>query len=87
LTAGSGAEFDLGVALRKRVTIIGTTLRGRPNEEKAEAIKLFASEVVPLFAEGRLVPNIDRVFPAADVSAAHEYLESNESFGKVILEF
>jgi putative PIG3 family NAD(P)H quinone oxidoreductase len=87
LTAGSRAEFDLGAALRKRVTIIGTTLRGRPIEEKAEAIKLFASEVVPLFAEGRLVPNIDRVFPAADVSAAHEYLESNESFGKVILEF
>ena len=87
LTAGTKAEFDLGVALRKRVTIIGTTLRGRPTEEKAATVKKFAEEVVPLFAEGKLVPNVDRVFPASDVRAAHEYLESNESFGKVILEF
>ena len=87
LTAGSNAEIDLGIALRKRVTIIGTTLRGRPTEEKAEAVKRFANEVVPLLANAKLVPNIDEVFPASEVRAAHEYLESNESFGKVILEF
>ena len=87
LTSGSKAEIDLGVALRKRVTIIGTTLRGRPTREKAATVQKFADEVVPLFAKGRLVPNVDKVFPVSDVAAAHEYLESNESFGKVILEF
>jgi NADPH:quinone reductase-like Zn-dependent oxidoreductase len=87
LTAGSKAEIDLGVALRKGATIIGTTLRGRPTDEKAIAVKRFSDEVVPLLTDGKIRPNIDRVFPASEVRAAHEYLESNESFGKVILEF
>ena len=87
LTAGSKAELDLSVALRKRAKIIGTVLRGRSTEEKADAVRRFAEEVVPLLASGKIVPNIDKVFHASDVRAAHEYLESNESFGKVILEF
>jgi putative PIG3 family NAD(P)H quinone oxidoreductase len=87
LTAGSKSEIDLGLALRKRATIIGTTLRGRPTDEKAEAVKRFADEVIPPLASGEVVPTIDKVFPVGDVRAAHEYLESNESFGKVILEF
>jgi putative PIG3 family NAD(P)H quinone oxidoreductase len=87
LTAGSKSEIDLGLALRKRAKIIGTVLRGRSTKEKVEAVASFADEVVPLLASGKVVPNIDKVFPAADVRAAHEYLESNESFGKVILEF
>jgi putative PIG3 family NAD(P)H quinone oxidoreductase len=87
LTAGRSAEIDLGLALRKRAKIIGTVLRGRSTAEKAEAVARFADEVVPLLANGKVVPNIDKVFPAADVRSAHEYLESNESFGKVILEF
>ena len=77
----------MGLALQKRLTIIGTVLRGRPTEEKAEATRKFVDEVVPLLATGRIRPNVDRVFAAKDVVAAYKYLESNESFGKVILEF
>ena len=62
-------------------------LRGRPNIEKASATKLFADEVVPLFELGVIKPNIDRVFSVNEVVAAYNYLRSNESFGKVILEF
>ncbi|MGH9948663.1 MAG: NAD(P)H-quinone oxidoreductase [Pyrinomonadaceae bacterium] len=87
LTAGAKAEFDLGLALRKRATIKGTVLRGRSTEEKADAVSSFAKEVVPLFESGVLKPNIDRVFPAADVRRAHEYIESNESFGKLVVDF
>lgn len=87
LTSGSVTEFDLSIALRKRLRIIGTVLRGRSVEEKAEATKLFADQVVPLLADGTLVPNVDKVFPAGKVRDAHGYLESNESFGKVVLEF
>ena len=85
--SGSKVEFDLGVALRKRLTLKGTVLRGRSTEEKAAAVKTFAEEVVPLLESGKVVPTVDEVFAAADVQAAHVYLESNESFGKVILEF
>ena len=86
-TSGSKAEIDLGVAMRKRAKIIGTVLRVRSTEAKAAAVRTFANEVVPLFEKGSVVPNVDKVFPAGDVRPAHEYLESNESFGKVILEF
>jgi len=87
LTAGRSANFELGKALFKRATIIGTVLRGRSTEEKAAAVQKFVDEVIPLLASGAVEPNVDRVFPAAEVAEAHRYLESNESFGKVILEF
>lgn len=82
---GGAAEFNLGIALVKRLKIIGTVLRARPTEEKAEACDAFAEEVVPLFEKGLIKPNIDRVFNIEEIQAAHEYLESNASFGKVIL--
>jgi NADPH:quinone reductase len=87
LTAGRSAKFEHGKALFKRATIIGTVLRGRSTEEKAAAVQKFVDEVIPLLASGAVKPNVDRVFPAAEVAEAHRYLESNESFGKVILEF
>ena len=87
LTAGRSANFELGKALFKRATIIGTVLRGRSTEEKATAVQKFVDEVIPLLASGAVKPNVDRVFPAAEVAEAHRYLESNESFGKIILEF
>lgn len=87
LTSGSTAEFNLGIVLQKRARIIGTMLRGRPLDEKTEATRKFANEFVALFESGKIVPNLDRTFAADDVVAAYEYLESNESFGKVVLEF
>jgi putative PIG3 family NAD(P)H quinone oxidoreductase len=87
LTGGATANFDLGITLRKRLKIAGTALRSRSLEEKSAAVKAFANDVVPLLANGKLTPNVDRVFPVGEVRAAHEYLESNESFGKIILEF
>ncbi|NOT46737.1 MAG: NAD(P)H-quinone oxidoreductase [Acidobacteria bacterium] len=87
LTSGNSAMFDLSMALRKRLRIIGTVLRGRSVDEKAEATRLFAEQVVPLLANGTVVPNVDKIFPVEKVREAHEYLESNESFGKIILEF
>ncbi len=87
-TVGGGtAEFNLGVALVKRAKIIGTVLRARSTEEKSEATKAFAEEVLPLFEKGLIKPNIDRVFRVEEIRKAHEYLESNASFGKVVLEF
>lgn len=87
LTSGAVTEFDMRAALQKRATIIGTTLRGRSLEEKASAVNAFVKDVVPLLESGAIKPNLDRVFPGKDVVAAYKYLESNESFGKVVLEF
>ncbi|CAN5576960.1 NAD(P)H-quinone oxidoreductase [soil metagenome] len=86
LTSGRTTEFNLGMALSKRAKIIGTVLRSRPTAEKAEANQKFIAEVVPLFESGKITPNIDRIFKIEEIIEAHKYLESNESFGKVIVE-
>jgi NADPH:quinone reductase-like Zn-dependent oxidoreductase len=87
LTGGRVAELDMGIVLAKRLKIIGTVLRTRTKEEKAEATQKFAEEVLPLFEQGKLKPNLDRVFPFTQIREAHEYLESNKSFGKIVLNF
>lgn len=87
LTGGRTANIDLGAMLFKRASVIGTSLRARSMEEKAVVTQRFAKEVLPLLVSGTVVPTVDRVFAASDVAEAYKYLESNESFGKVILEF
>src|ERR1043166_8205548 len=84
-TSGSKAEIDYGIVMSKRLKIMGTSLRTRPAEEKATATRLFAEQAVPLLATGQVRPVIDRVFRLGEVRAAHERIESNESFGKVVL--
>lgn len=86
LTSGRTAEFNLGAALAKRLKIVGTVLRSRPTEEKAAANRKFIADILPLFESGKITPNIDRVFKLEEIRQAHEYLESNESFGKIVLE-
>ena len=83
--AGGSYELDSRFVMSKRLNIRGTVLRARSLEEKILATQAFATEVVPLFADGVLRPNIDSRFKMADVSKAHARLESNETFGKVVL--
>ena len=86
LTAGRTAEIDLGAVLQKRARVFGTVLRPRSIAEKAAATDAFARDVLPLLADGRVRPNLDRTFPLTDVREAYSYLASNKSFGKVVLE-
>ncbi len=86
LTAGRKAEFDLGLALAKRLTIKGTVLRSRSVEEKGDAVAAFARDVVPGLGR-EFTPVIDKVFPVESVREAHERVESNKNIGKVILSF
>jgi NADPH2:quinone reductase len=85
--AGAKSEIDLGLIMRKRAAIIGTMLRGRSIEEKAEATRLFASSVLPLVSRGAIRPVIDRVYPVDEIREAHERMESNVGFGKIVLTF
>jgi NADPH2:quinone reductase len=86
LVGGAKTDFDLGLLLRKRLTVRGTTLRMRPLEEKLQAAQVLARHLAPLFADGRLEPIIDRKFPLEEAAAAHAYVEANKNFGKVVLE-
>ncbi|MBV9610479.1 MAG: NAD(P)H-quinone oxidoreductase [Acidobacteria bacterium] len=83
--AGSNVQLDLRPLLTRRLNMRGTVLRARPLEEKIAATRAFAEEVVPLFARGVLRTVIDSQFPLEQAAAAHARLESNQTFGKVVL--
>jgi putative PIG3 family NAD(P)H quinone oxidoreductase len=83
--AGGSYELESRYVMGKRLQIRGTLLRARSYEEKMAATRLFAAEIVPLFARGVLKANVDSVFPLADIAKAHQRLESNETFGKVVV--
>lgn len=83
--AGASAPLDFRQVMGKRLRLTGTVLRARSTEEKARATRLFAAHVAPLLARGAVRPVIDSVYDLADIRAAHLRLESNETFGKVVL--
>lgn len=83
--AGAKAELDLGRLMRTRATLVGTVLRARSQAEKIEATRAFERAVLPLLEAGRVRPLVDRAFPLQRAADAHRYVESNASFGKVVL--
>ena len=83
--AGGTAELPLGMVLSKRLTLRGTVLRARTVEEKIAATAWFERDVVPLLATGKVRPVIDSEFPLERIGEAHRHMESNESFGKIVL--
>lgn len=85
LLAGAEARLDMGSVLQKRLTVIGTVLRSRPEHEKAAAMADFARSMVPLLTEGKLRPVIERVVPLDRAREAYGFLRSNSTFGKVVL--
>ena len=84
-TAGSKAEIDLGLLLRRRLHLFGTVLRSRPLEEKIALAREFSSSVLPLLSSGRIKPVVDSTFDFKDIRKAHERMESNATFGKIVL--
>ena len=85
--AGDEAPLSLRALMGRRARLIGTVLRARPLEEKAFAVQIFAREVVPHLASGRVASLVDRVFPAAEAATAFDRLASPGKLGKVLLDF
>lgn len=82
---GSRAGVDLRLLMVRRARLLGTVLRARSVEEKADLARDFTETVLPGFVDGTLEPAIDRVFPAARAADAHAHMEANRNFGKLIL--
>ena len=70
---------------RKRIRLIGSTLRSRTPEEKSNILRALQRELWPLFTAGKLVTNIHAVFPIQQVNEAHGVLRRCENIGKVVL--
>jgi len=84
---GPKVQLDLGLLMRARGSITGTVLRPRPLEEKIAATQAFGRDVLPLIVAGKVKPVVDCVLPAARAREAHERMEQNDSFGKIVLAF
>ncbi|QLF91717.1 NAD(P)H-quinone oxidoreductase [Pseudomonas sp. ABC1] len=85
LMGGRKAELDLALLLGKRIQVIGSTLRSRDDDFKAQLLAGMQEKLWPLFADGRLSPRLEFSFPIEDVEAAFATLESNTVAGKVAL--
>ena len=82
---GTGAQFDAGLVLRRRLVITGSTLRARSVAFKATIADSLRSKVWPLFASGKVAPVVHSTFPAAQAAQAHALMESNQHAGKIVL--
>ncbi|MGY4493004.1 zinc-binding dehydrogenase [gamma proteobacterium L18] len=85
LMGGTKANIDLGKVLGKRVQMLGSTLRSRSDQFKADLLSDLGQHVWPLFEEGRLKPQVARTFPVRDAEAAFAELATNQVSGKVVL--
>ena len=85
LMGGHRAEFSMAPMLRKRLKILGFTLRPQSPEQKQAIVRRFAERWLPLLVAGTIQPIIHATYPLADAREAHRVMEANENFGKLIL--
>ena len=85
--AGAETTINLETVWRKRIRLIGSTLRSRTPQEKSNIMHALQKELWPLFSQRKLISNIHAIFPIAEVEAAHGVLRRAENIGKVVLTF
>ena len=78
-------QVNLGILLKKRIQLSATTLRARSQDYKVCLTRDFSEFALERFADGRLKPIVDRVFPWEEVAEAHRYMEANKNIGKIVL--
>ena len=82
---GVQANVNLGLLMTKRIQIRGCTLRSRTLEEKLSVTRRFSTQVVPLFATGKVKPIVEQVYPMHEIAEAHKAMAANTNFGKLVV--
>lgn len=85
LKAGRIVEADFGLIHAKHLIITGSRLRPLSIEDKGRICAQLVEKVWPLFADGRVRPEIYRRFPLREAAAAHRLMETSEHIGKILL--
>jgi putative PIG3 family NAD(P)H quinone oxidoreductase len=85
LLGGGPGQMNVALLLRKRLRLIGSTLRSRPLPEKIAITRQFESQFWSHLLSGELQPIIDTEFPIQEAQAAHDYVAQDRNVGKVIL--
>jgi len=83
--SGIKAELNLALMMVKRQQIIGSVLRSRPVKDKGDIVAEFTRTALPRFADRTIVPIIEKVFSLEEVVAAHQMMEDDRHFGKIVL--
>jgi NADPH:quinone reductase-like Zn-dependent oxidoreductase len=83
--SGAKAELDIAILMRKRLSVIGSVLRGRSIAEKGELVREFSERFLPLFESGFVTPIVDSVFPFEKVEDAHTCMRQSTHVGKILL--
>jgi NADPH:quinone reductase-like Zn-dependent oxidoreductase len=79
------AEIDLQALHAKRLVLFGVSQKMTTTAQKAEGVRHFSEQMLPLVAAGRLRPLIDRVFPFDQLPAARAHMEANAHLGKIVV--
>jgi NADPH:quinone reductase len=82
---GPKAEINLLAVMQKRARIHGSTLRARPLEQKAEAMRRVEKEVLPNFENGTLSVPVAETFALDEAEGAYARFESGGKLGKIVL--
>jgi putative PIG3 family NAD(P)H quinone oxidoreductase len=85
LMGGAKTEIGLAPLLLRRLSVIGSTLRARPVEEKAQIVAAFLARFGAALEKGEIRPVVDRVLPLEQAAEAHRVVQASEHFGKVVL--
>ncbi len=83
--AGDLTQVNLKSVFKKNIRIIGSTLRSRTVEVKAQILASLVRDVWPEVEAGRVRPTIYKEFPIMQAEEAHEILARGENIGKVVL--
>ena len=84
--AGQKTEIDLKNIYVRNVRIIGSTLRSRTPEVKAQILSELVDNVFPKIEAGLIKPTIYKTFPIQQAEEAHDVLKRGENVGKVVLQ-
>ncbi len=83
--SGAKTELDIAALMKKRARLIGSTLRSRSRDEKAEIVRRFRSEILPGFDSGALSVSIDSVYPPERAAEAFTRMRDNQNTGKILI--
>ena len=78
-------NMSLAPLLKKRLTVMGSTLRARPLEYKIELTRAFWTDCERLIEDGNLKPVIDSVYDWEQTEEAHQRMSDNKNTGKIVL--
>ncbi|MEA3193274.1 MAG: NADPH:quinone reductase [Betaproteobacteria bacterium] len=79
------AKLDIEALHSKRLKLFGVSNKLRTAEQRAETVRGFTKDFLPLFASGKLKPLVDKVYDFKDLPAAKARMEADSHAGKIVV--